>query len=83
MKVKIEHRGWHGINQYSSMFLYAPHGYHKYLCIAENGIIVFLAVPAGEPILKDGEYELPDKDWSYDNPKWELLEESDMLWEVD
>lgn len=83
MKVKIEHRGWcRCAPNIEFMF---PHGYHRYLCTAANGIIVYIHIPADGSVIDDGDYELPDKDWSYDNPKWEQMEERDVdyIWEID
>lgn len=83
MRVKLEHRGWcRAAPNIEYMF---PHGYHNYLATAENGIIVTIRVPAGDAVIPDGEYEMRDEDWSYDNPKWEQMEERDVdyVWEVD
>lgn len=81
MTVKLEHWGWHRAPDNLTWLL--PNGYHRYLAVAANGIVVFIHTPAGESVIPDGEYELADKDWSLDNPKWEQLEERDYIWEMD
>lgn len=78
MKVKIQFMGWSKAP--GNAEIYCPFGYRTYLCIAENGIICYqhiAIVDKQDDVIKDGEYELPDSDWSYDNPKWEALAEQD------
>lgn len=62
MKVKIQNMGW--CCGFAPLFV----DWYRYLCQAANGIITW--VNTSQYIL-DGEYELPDEDWSYDNPRWE------------
>lgn len=62
MKVHITKGGWHG----GFAPLFAP--YWSYTLTAANGIITKVYSTAD---YEDGDYELPDEDWSYDNPRWE------------
>ena len=62
MKVKVEKGGWHS----GFAPLFAP--YWTYTLSAENGIIT--AIYSTQDY-EDGIYELPDEDWSYDNPRWD------------
>lgn len=75
MKVKIEHCGWG--RSAPNIEPFYPYGYHIYLCTAANGIVchsVEYVEDVNDRPLPNGEYELPDEDWSYDNPRWEKEE---------
>lgn len=84
MKVKLEHKGYCGTGAYNNMLLYAPHGYHRYLLIAANGIIVYVAQPVENGLVPDGEYDMPDAVFSYDNPLWDKMAELDIdtVWDL-
>lgn len=69
MKVHIKQMGWHGG---TSASLWTP--WWTYLLTAENGIIVKVHSTVW---YDDGDYELKDEDWSYDNPRWDKLIEQD------
>lgn len=69
MKVKITNYGWNGG---SSASMYTP--WYRYLCQAANGIITWVNT---SQYIEDGEYELSDKDWSWDNPRWDAEADSD------
>lgn len=83
MKVKLEHKGWHRAPPNIEHML--PHGYHKYLAIAANGIMIFICQPAENDVVEDGSYDMPDSFWSYDNPLWDELAEKDEdhIWDID
>lgn len=53
--------------------------FHIYRLEAENGAI---AEEEDEDIIEDGDYELPDEDWTYDASKdygEDLIDEQDIL----
>lgn len=62
MKVKIQNMGW------SAGFAPLFADWYRYLCTAANGIVTWVNTTQ---YIQDGEYELPEEDWSYDNPRWE------------
>lgn len=68
MKVHLKQEGWHGG---TSASLFAP--WWTYTLTAANGIITQVH---STQWYDDGDYELPDEDWSYDNPRWEKLEQA-------
>lgn len=53
--------------------------FHIYWLVAANGAV---AVEEDEDLLEDGDYELPDKDWTYDENEdygEDLVDEQDLL----
>lgn len=53
--------------------------FHIYFLEAANGAV---AMEEDEDLLEDGDYELPDKDWTYDDNKdygEDLINEKDLL----
>lgn len=53
--------------------------FHIYWCEAANGVVQEIE---DEDLLEDGDYELPDKDWTYDaNEDYgeDLIDEQDIL----
>lgn len=69
MKVKITQLGWAATPKEYEWI--KPCGYVGYLCEAANGIICKRYIWADAGFIPSGEYELPDADWSYDNPRWD------------
>lgn len=37
--------------------------FHMYFCVAANGVVDMIE---DEDLIEDGDYELPDKDWTYE-----------------
>lgn len=72
MKVKIQCMGWSKAPNGQEYLM--PEGWYRYLCIAANGIVTF--VNTTQQIV-EGEYELADSDWDYENPRWEKEMEQD------
>lgn len=53
--------------------------FHIYWCEAANGVVQEIE---DEDLLEDGDYELPDKDWTYDENEdygEDLIDEQDLL----
>lgn len=53
--------------------------FHRYLLQAENGAV---AIEEDEDLIEDGDYNLPDEDWVYDEEKdygEDLINEKDLL----
>lgn len=72
MKVKIQCLGW--TKAADNLEWQIPYGYYTYLCTAANGIVVKQYIAKTDPNngpIPDGEYELSDEDWSFDNPRWD------------
>ena len=74
MKVKIANMGWNKAPDCIEYLM--PSGWYRYLCIAANGIVAWVNTTQFIP---DGEYDLKDEDWSYDNPRWD--KEADQVCE--
>lgn len=57
------------------------HTEHIYFLQAANGLVDEVR-EVDEPLLEDGDYELPDEDWTYDPTKEygeDLIDEKDLL----
>ena len=53
--------------------------FYTYFCEAQNGVIQEIE---DEDFIEDGDYELPDKDWTYDENEdygEDLIDEQDLL----
>ena len=56
-----------------------PRWFHLYWMVAANGAV---AMEEDEDYIEDGDYELPDKDWTYDENEdygEDLINEQDLL----
>lgn len=56
-----------------------PRYFHLYWMEAANGAV---ALEEDEDLIEDGDYELPDKDWTYDEDEdygEDLVNEQDLL----
>lgn len=56
-----------------------PRWFHLYFLEAANGAV---AMEEDEDLIEDGDYELPDKDWVYDEQEdygEDLVNEQDLL----
>lgn len=74
MKVKVTHMGC--VNRPIDGI---PNYVHDYLLEAENGMIEHVTE---DEFIPNGVYDLPDKDWEYDDDKdygEDLIDEEDLL----
>lgn len=70
MKVRIEFGGW--TKAPTDMEWLHPNGYYNYLLYAANGIIVHRSEWCdSNEVIPEGEYDLPDEMFAYDNPEWD------------
>lgn len=69
MNVAIRTLGWQRAPE--GLEWKAPKGYNLFLCKADNGIMCTMFDYAGDGVIEDGNYELPDSDWSLDSERWD------------
>ena len=70
MKAKVEFMGWTKAPD-DCEWLH-PQGYYNYLITGSNGMIFHYAEWAdSNKLIVDGEYDLPDEMFDFNNPKWE------------
>lgn len=78
MKVQVKQRGWSKAPD--CIEWQHPDGYYNYLLIAANGIVCLHHEWAdSNKLIPEGEYDMPDSMFDYDDPKWEA--ESEVIYE--
>lgn len=50
--------------------------FYTYFCVAANGLVEQIE---DEDYIEDGDYELPDKDWTFNDEEEEVEDENNIL----